>query len=74
MFDFIIYLKDFYGNGGIYDMGADDMQILMATEKHIKNVGFYGKNNDGGFSADSRDREMIRDILISDFGLVHPNA
>ena len=74
MFEFIIQVKEFYGKGGIYDMGADDMQILMALTQHLKKVGYYGKDNTGGFAADSVDREKVRDILISDFGLVHPNA
>ena len=70
--DFVVYVEGFYGKGGIYDMGATDMQIFEATSKYIKEVGFYSEENSLGFSGDSLDREHVRDIMIRDFGLVFP--
>ena len=70
--EFVNYVKGFYSKGGIYDMGATDMQILEATNKYIHKVGFYSEENSLGFSGDSVDRENVRDIMIRDFGLVFP--
>ena len=70
--EFVNYVKGFYSKGGIYDMGATDMQIYEATSKYIKEVGFYSEENSLGFSGDSLDREHVRDIMIRDFGLVFP--
>ena len=62
MMEFIRYVKSFYGPGGIYDMGATDDDIIEATFKYI---------TDGAdFCGDSFDRESVRDIMISEFGLV----
>lgn len=71
--EFVNYVKGFYSKGGIYDMGATDMQILEATNKYIHSVGFYSDENGLGFSGDSMDREHVRDIMIRDFGLVFPS-
>lgn len=70
--EFVKYVKSFYGPGGVYDMGATDMQILEATNKYVHKVGFYSEENSLGFSGDSLDREHVRDIMIRDFGLVFP--
>lgn len=64
MYEFISYVSDFYGKGGIYDMGATGDMILSATMKYIRS----GKD----FCGDSVDREFIRDIMIDDYGLVFP--
>jgi hypothetical protein len=71
--EFVKYVKSFYSAGGVYDMGATDMQILEATNKYIHSVGFYSDENGLGFSGDSMDREHVRDIMIKDFGLIFPS-
>jgi len=57
--DFIDYVFDFYGKGGIYDFGATKQMIITATNERI------GKYPDTPFDADSVDRELIRDIMLS---------
>jgi len=56
----------FYGPGGIYDMNATEDMILEATQKYI--------NNGGDFCGDSIDREMVRDVMIRDYGLTFPSV
>ena len=56
---FLHYVSDFYGPGGIYDMGATPLQIAEATiyrltDREYVNKPFYG---------DTMDREYVRDIL-----------
>ena len=61
---FIEYVASFYGTGGIYPMGATEKQIAAATEVLLArgdNVEF-----------DSIDREKVRDIMITNFGLKFP--
>lgn len=58
------YVLDFYGEGGIYDMGATLRQVAKATQIYIK--------SGADFEADSFDREKIRDIMIEKYGLVFP--
>ena len=63
---FIDYVYKFYGDGGLYPMGATMDQITQATEELLSvsdNVEF-----------DSFDRERVRDILIRKFGLVFPES
>lgn len=62
--DFVDYVFDFYGTGGIYDMGATRDQILDATKIHAAT---------GNYEGDSVDREAVRDIMIDKFGLMFPN-
>jgi len=59
--EFINYVLSFYGPGGIYDMGATEDMILDATQKYI--------TEGADFCGDSIDRELIRDIMIRDYGL-----
>jgi hypothetical protein len=59
--EFVSYVKDFYGEGGIYDMGATEYQIREATQSLI--------TSGAEVCFDSIDRERVRDILINDFGL-----
>lgn len=66
--DFIDYVFEFYGKGGIYDMGATKQQIARAT--YIL-LGEFGEDT---FCGDSLDRERIRDIMIDAFGLVFPQG
>jgi hypothetical protein len=59
---FVDYVKSFYGPGGIYDMGATDDMIIDAAFKYMR--------SGADFCGDSFDRENVRDIMISEFGLV----
>ena len=56
--DFIDYVLDFYGKGGIYDFGATKQMIITATTERMQ------KFPDTPFDADSVDRELIRDIML----------
>ena len=71
--DFLAYVEDFYGKGGIYDMGATGEQIIVATQKYINQVGTDPESS-MSFCGDSLDREKVRDIMIEDFGLVFPQG
>ena len=66
MFDFVDYVFDFYGEDGIYDMGATKIQIMKSTQRCLDKFGYEN------FEFDSVDRERVRDIMIDDFGLVFP--
>jgi len=56
--EFVDYVYSFYGPGGIYDFGADKGAIAKATFLRVTgNPGFP-------FEGDSRDRELVRDILL----------
>lgn len=59
---FIDYCHEFYGDGGIYDMGASYDQLYQAT-------GIYLSDTEHPFEGDSFDREQVRAILESRFGL-----
>ena len=61
----IQYVLDFYGKGGIYDMGATKQQVVNATNALIKQIG-------NKFEADSIDRERVRDIMIERYKLTFP--
>jgi hypothetical protein len=63
---FFYYVMSFYGAGGIYDMGATSSMVQEATQTYIE---------DGGdFCGDSIDRELVRDIMIRDYGLTMPDV
>ena len=64
--EFVDYVLDFYGPNGVYPMGATNEQVEKALD-------IYLKNPETDYAADSFDRENIRDILISEFGLTFPN-
>lgn len=61
MSQFYQYVRSFYGKDGLYPMGATMRDIEAATDIYIDAVGI-------NFEGDSHDREMVRDILIKDFG------
>jgi hypothetical protein len=63
---FVDYVHGFYGPGGVYPMGATVSQICDATKILLEQ---YGTN----VEFDSVDRERVRDILISHFGLKWPS-
>ena len=63
--DFYTYVLSFYGRGGVYPMGATLDEVESATEILIDELTATGKE----FVGDSIDRELVRDILISEYGL-----
>ena len=67
MMNFVEYVFDFYGDNGIYDMGATRDQIVDAIKICFDK---FGEEN---FCSDSVDRERVRDIMIEEFGLVFPH-
>jgi len=68
--EFIDYVFDFYGQDGIYDMQATKEQIATATNIRLKSLKYVKLPFDG----DTIDREIVRDILISEFNLKMPEA
>ena len=60
-FDFVDYVYSFYGEGGIYPMGATVEMIEEATEKHKKILEIKEQK----FCADSFDRECVLDLMMS---------
>ena len=59
---FIDYLHDYYGPGGVFDMGATYRQLLDATV-------YYLQDYEHPFEGVSFDREHVRMILENRFGL-----
>jgi hypothetical protein len=66
--EFYDYVLSFYGEGGIYPMGATLSLIQQATDDLIQILQI--KNEE--FCGDSIDRELVRDLLISKYNLVFP--
>jgi hypothetical protein len=62
------YVFDFYGRGGIYPMGATFDLIEQATQSLMNKL----ESEESEFVGDSIDRELVRDILISEYGLKMP--
>lgn len=58
MKEFVEYVLGFYGENGIYDMGATKEEILVATGIRIE------RKKDIPFQGDTLDREMVRDIIL----------
>lgn len=67
--EFHRYVYDFYGRGGVYPMGATFGEIEQATQLLIDELTATEKE----FVGDSIDRELVRDILISEYGLEMPS-
>lgn len=66
--EFVDYVFSFYGEGGIYPMGATLSLIQQATNDIIQILQI--KNEE--FCGDSVDRELVRDLLISKYNLKFP--
>ena len=64
--EFVSYVYDFYGKGGIYDMGATISQITTATIDYLSDCLSKQQYT---FCGDSLDRERVRDIMIEKFNL-----
>jgi hypothetical protein len=58
---FYDYVLSFYGDDGIYKIGATLDMVMEATQKYI--------NSGANFCGDSFDREHVRDIMLNDYGL-----
>ena len=67
---FINYVLSFYGNGGIYAMGATREQVEKATDYYLSKCVINGFD----FCGDTVDREAVRDVMITQFGLIHAST
>ena len=77
---FIDYVLAFYGRNGIYDMGATRTMVCDTINKYLDfaNELWILPDSDWRerympFGYDSTDREIIRDMMIEDYGLVFPS-
>ena len=61
MEEFYDYVLAFYGENGIYKIGATRDMVMEATQKYI--------SSGADFTGDSFDREHVRDIMLNDYGL-----
>ncbi len=68
MTEFYDYVLSFYGNDGIYPMGANLTVVRKATQDLIRILKIQGQE----FAGDSIDRELVRDLLISKYNLKFP--
>lgn len=59
--NFVGYVLQFYGENGLYPLKASPEQVIQATAKLL--------SSGHEFVGDSWDRELVRDILINEFGL-----
>lgn len=59
---FVEYVLDFYGEGGIYDFGATEKEVLDALGVRLQ------KRTDIDFGGDSLDRELVRDFILENRG------
>ena len=62
---FLNYVYEYYGPGGIFDMGATPLQIAEATIYRLTDREYSNKP----FLGDTMDREYVRDILKALFKL-----
>ena len=67
--EFHNYVYKFYGPGGVYPMGVKLKDIVTATAILIDELA----TTDSEFVGDSMDRELVRDILIREYGLQFPD-
>ena len=58
---FYNYCLEFYGGGGIYDMGATKDEIVNATTLRLLSLTERTKVP---FDGDTVDRELVRDIML----------
>lgn len=56
--EFIDYVMDFYGNGGLYDFKATLSEVKKAIEIRLLFKGIE-------FDGDTLDRELVRDIILT---------
>ena len=73
---FVKYVLGFYGRGGIYDMGATRSMVCDIINTYLVGDVWVVPDHPYGtlsFGYDSTDRELIRDLLISDYSLAFPD-
>lgn len=63
--EFAEYVKTFYGEGGVYPIGATTEMIAKSTQMYFDSL--TEEVTWGG--GDSIDRERVRDIMIEEFKL-----
>jgi hypothetical protein len=68
--EFYDYVLSFYGADGLYPMGATFAQVKRATSLYVMGLKVGAQE----FCGDSIDRECVRDLLISKYGLSFPPA
>ena len=68
MTDFYDYVLSFYGDDGIYPMGATPKLIKQATNDIIQILQI--KNDE--FCGDSFDRERVCELLITKYNMRYP--
>lgn len=62
--EFVKYVLDFYGVGGLYDFGADDYSSATAEDVEKALDIRLERHKDVWFDGDSFDRELVRDIML----------
>jgi hypothetical protein len=60
--EFVEYVLEFYGAGGIYDFGAEAADVERVLDIRLE------KRADLPFDGDSLDREIVRDIMLEERG------
>ena len=81
---FVNYVLGFYGRDGIYDMGATRTMVCDTINKYLNLTTNTWKlpveyttiapcTKDIEFGYDTMDRELIRDLLMLDYGLTMPD-
>ena len=55
---FVEYCHSFYGEGGLYDMGASMTDLYEAAATYV-----LSPDNEVEFEGDSFDREQVREVL-----------
>ena len=67
--NFMNYLYEFYGDGGIYDLGATRNMIKSACLIYLISIAQDKEKNTTWGDGDSLDRERVRSILEDVFNL-----
>ena len=80
MQSFVNYVLGYYGRHGIYSMNATRTMVCDTINKYLdfsNELWILPKSDwrEGSisFGYDSTDREIIRDMMIEDYGLVFPS-
>ncbi len=75
MQSFIDYVLGYYGRDGMYDMGATRTMVCDIINTYLIGDVWVVPDHPYGtlsFGYDTIDRELIRDLLESDYSLVFP--
>lgn len=68
MSTFTSYVMSFYGPGGVYPLGFNEVQVNIATAIHKMRCDARGVE----FCEDSVDREAVRDLILEAREVVLP--